>query len=247
MSSVLGHTETFIDKVSSAKTIDAVFDALREQVDRLGFAHFCYYLIRPPQEGMGGVVISSYPHDWRVRYRERCYAKHDLALISANESLLPVDWDKLKKNPRITSTQTLIFTEAASVGIRSGGTVSIRGPGHGLASFSVSTAQDDGSFAKLWAEYRHEVHLMATYAHEKIMSILLSQPQNRDKVVRLSQREKECLLWAARGKTNWETAAILGITSNTVSEHIRHITRKMGVYHKTHAVARAIMDGLIAP
>ena len=56
----------------------------------------------------------------------------------------------------------------------------------------------------------------------------------------LSPREAEILLWVAQGKTNFETGAILNISSNTVKKHLEHIYAKIGVEGRNAASLRAL-------
>ena len=60
----------------------------------------------------------------------------------------------------------------------------------------------------------------------------------------LTPREIECLLWAARGKTSWETAQIVKIAEPTVNFHLTNSMRKLEVFSRAHAVARAVALGL---
>ena len=46
----------------------------------------------------------------------------------------------------------------------------------------------------------------------------------------LTRRETEVLLWVSRGKSNKETASILGISMRTVEAHRSNLSRKLGVY-----------------
>lgn len=61
----------------------------------------------------------------------------------------------------------------------------------------------------------------------------------------LTDRERECLSWAAKGKTTGETADILCLSQSGVVFHLKSAMRKLGVYNKCHAVAVAIKTGLI--
>ena len=63
----------------------------------------------------------------------------------------------------------------------------------------------------------------------------------------LTERERECLLWACRGKTRGETADILSISDRTVEFHFQNAMRKLQVHNKFHAIAMAIHMGLIVP
>jgi len=55
----------------------------------------------------------------------------------------------------------------------------------------------------------------------------------------LTLREHEVLGWLARGKSNAEIGAILGISSATVSKHLEHIYPKLGVENRTAAASFA--------
>jgi LuxR family quorum sensing-dependent transcriptional regulator len=49
----------------------------------------------------------------------------------------------------------------------------------------------------------------------------------------------------ARGKTAWETAQILHITTRTVNAHVGTIIRKLGAVNRTHAVAIALQNHIV--
>lgn len=59
----------------------------------------------------------------------------------------------------------------------------------------------------------------------------------------LSPRESECLIAAAKGLTEKETARLLGISPNTVSIHIANCRRKLDARNKLSAIIKGI--GLI--
>jgi len=54
----------------------------------------------------------------------------------------------------------------------------------------------------------------------------------------LSPRELEALEFAARGHTNGEIAAQMGITVHAVKFHLASIYRKLGVTNRTEAAVR---------
>ena len=56
---------------------------------------------------------------------------------------------------------------------------------------------------------------------------------------RLTPREAEVLGWVARGHTNKEVAAILGVSHHTVRTQLEHVFEKLDVHTRTGAVARA--------
>jgi DNA-binding CsgD family transcriptional regulator len=62
----------------------------------------------------------------------------------------------------------------------------------------------------------------------------------------LSPREKECVKWAAHGKTSEEIGIKLHISEPTVVFHINKVVRKLGVRNRMHAVALSVALGLVA-
>lgn len=65
----------------------------------------------------------------------------------------------------------------------------------------------------------------------------------------LTNREAEVLGWIARGKSNDETAAILGVGPHTVKKHLERIYNVLGVANRTEAAAKAytILGGPSSP
>uniref|UniRef100_UPI003341C9FF helix-turn-helix domain-containing protein n=1 Tax=Castellaniella defragrans TaxID=75697 RepID=UPI003341C9FF len=61
----------------------------------------------------------------------------------------------------------------------------------------------------------------------------------------LSDREQECLLWAAQGKTSWEIGRILGIAERTVNFHIANTCAKLDVRTRQAAITTALSRRLI--
>lgn len=61
-----------------------------------------------------------------------------------------------------------------------------------------------------------------------------------------TSRELECLTWAARGKTAWETGRILSISESAVKKHLGSAAAKLGACTGGHAIALALSRALIA-
>ncbi len=68
---------------------------------------------------------------------------------------------------------------------------------------------------------------------------------NPNEVGRLTRREKECLEWAARGKTGSEIAKVLNISTRTVDNHLSNSFKRLNVTNRSEAIARSIREGLI--
>ncbi len=74
----------------------------------------------------------------------------------------------------------------------------------------------------------------------------LAAPRNSsDNEVSLTKRESEVLKQLAFGLTNKEIAQSLGISYETVKEHVQHILRKVGVNDRTQAAVWAVRRNLV--
>jgi DNA-binding NarL/FixJ family response regulator len=74
----------------------------------------------------------------------------------------------------------------------------------------------------------------------------LAAPRNQsDSDVALTKRESEVLKQLAFGLTNKEIAQSLGISYETVKEHVQHILRKVGVSDRTQAAVWAVRKNLV--
>ena len=57
-------------------------------------------------------------------------------------------------------------------------------------------------------------------------------------VAGMSKREREIMTWLITGKTNEEIGLILGISPNTVKNHLKRVYQKLDVFSRTQAVSK---------
>jgi len=79
----------------------------------------------------------------------------------------------------------------------------------------------------------------------RVTGALATPRVSGDVEVPLTQRESEVLRQMAFGLTNKEIAQALGISYETVKEHVQHILRKVGVSDRTQAAVWAVRQGLV--
>jgi DNA-binding CsgD family transcriptional regulator len=127
----------------------------------------------------------------------------------------------------------------------------------GRVNSSLGTFFWEDSISKfefMISERKHELHLIMIYWVQRAVDIIAEEHRGKVTINRqpsetpgilLTDRERDMLAWAARGKTASDTAEILKISDETVETHIRNAMRKLDATNKTHAVAKAIYLGLI--
>jgi LuxR family transcriptional regulator of spore coat protein len=63
----------------------------------------------------------------------------------------------------------------------------------------------------------------------------------------LTERQHDCLYWAAQGKTSWEIGCILGISERTANFHISNTCDKLAVRTRQAAITAAMSQALLSP
>lgn len=97
-----------------------------------------------------------------------------------------------------------------------------------------------------------ELHTKSLYWMQKAIDLVSDAFRESGNVISnetspdlLTDREKESLCWAGRGKTTPEVAEIFGVRENTAAGYMKNACHKLDASTKTHAVTKAIYLGLI--
>jgi DNA-binding CsgD family transcriptional regulator len=112
--------------------------------------------------------------------------------------------------------------------------------GNRLSAFCIYDP-DDSKYLSLFTSSPHQYHnsnsvLMKCLA--AINSYFRQSVASRQRSP-LSQREIECLRWAAAGKTSEETAIILSLSGSTINTYLKSAMRKLNAYNRVQAVVQA--------
>lgn len=179
----------------------------------------------------------SWPKEWSQRYYEKNYFASDPAHLHLSRSIDPYTWSETLACPDYTKPQRRIFDEARTFGMKEGLLVPIIRFGNGVALITVA-----GDNQSLSLRQRAELHLAAVYTHAQVRSLSKRRTQT---FPTLSMRERECLQWAAIGKTDWEIGEILSISEKTANAHIEHAKQKYRVSTRVLAIVYALRSGAI--
>ncbi len=242
---MLDRLEDFIRDLQAAPDAPSVSALIEREITGLGFDRFAYLVLHAPDSPHEPIYFGSYPEGWTEHYVANDYVNIDPVMPAASRTLTPFTWESLQRTLPANGPQRRMIAEASEFGLRCGITVPVHGPGRGLATLNVAARVPPDGFRARWPEFRHALHLIAIYSHEAVLERTLASAGR--KLPQLAPRERECLLWSARGKTAWEVATILNLSQETVVHYLKSAASKLGVHNKTHAVVKAILLGLIVP
>lgn len=234
-----------LESLLSCESIEELHANTARIAKLLGFEHFIYgvnvnvSLTRPYQ-----FFLSGYPKEWWKHYTDSDYKKIDPIVRHAAEKVIPVIWGKqLCSSPAATK----FMGEAKEFGLVNGASFPVHGQRGEFSALNLATSRNSRETKRDLVAAMGKAQLLACYVHEAVQRIVLSKGPLPVQKIKLTEREKECLLWAADGKTSWEISQIINISEHTVVFHLRNVVSKMGVTNRRQAVARALSMGLMSP
>jgi LuxR family transcriptional regulator, activator of conjugal transfer of Ti plasmids len=232
--------------------IEQLRDIFSQAASSLGFKHFTYHVARSGIVGSGSgrlpYIISNYPDSWVKHYFRERYLDEDPVVGEFLRRRNPFLWSEIAQPEALSRRQLRLFDEARSAGITEGITLPIHHRGE-IAAVSLIPSEGDSSAIATLRPHQHMLYLMALHYHSLAHRSLLEKSLAGDSTRRrslLSPRERQVLEWAAKGKSNWEIASVLGISYKSAEFHMEGAKRKLQVFNRTHAVAKGIMLGLVS-
>ena len=248
--------EEALDQIDGATTIEDLQRAFSNISSSLGFAGITYVDARrlPVEAEFLPYFLTTARADFVASYTASDYCGHDPVVRRGAVSNAPFTWldcpefggcGERRRGAKSKAVQ--IMDHARDFGFRDGYII----PCHAVDALGRPAP---AFFSLYWNEppeaMRHAavtppwLRLAAALCHERILTlrgVAAAEPPPPP----LTDRERECLAWACRGKTRGETALILAIGERTVEFHLANAMRKLGVYNKFHAIAVAIQRGII--
>lgn len=215
-------------------------DALSNIAAELGFTYFALTHHVDIREFRAAVRLHNYPEGWEAWFDEQRLGASDPVHRASHVTSVGFAWSELEAMIRVTEDDQRILDLARREGIGDGFTVPAHVPGeaHGSCSFATRAG------IALPAQQLPLAQLVGAFAFEAARRIarnnLAIPPQ------RLTERQRECVVWAARGKSDWEIAQILGISQETVIQHLKQARERYGVGKRTLLAVHALFDGTIA-
>lgn len=188
-------------------------------------------------------ILVNYPEEWMGHYIAHNYIDHDPVYQTALIARKPFTWDEVKNNVDIPKKSKRIMEEARECKLYDGIGLSIHRPFGKIIGMGISGSEQGIEYHKdaISCLYAAANQFFTVYAD------LTEMERIKEPDISITPREKEVLLWLARGKTKVEISYILYVSESCVKRHCENIYKKLNASNIPMAVTRALRAGLIKP
>jgi len=249
----LSDVDAFIDQSRNCDTADdlrGIMDAITREMGFHSYA-LLQHAGRFSWSDRSHLALSSYPLAWIEYFFGHGLDSDDPVKLSSRKTGLGFSFAEMPRLIQYTHRQRRVLDAARREGITDGFAVPLHIPGEpsGTCTFIVRNGAPlpDRSFAaaQLVGGFAYEAGRRLKQAGAPFLDRgIAARKSDRSigsKSKRLTSRQLDCLMLVARGKTDWETARILGIAPETVKHHLRIVREHYGVTTRTQAAIRAIL------
>jgi LuxR family quorum-sensing system transcriptional regulator CciR len=234
--------DRFVRDVSHIACEADLSDALAEVARELGFAWFALtHHVDPRIASQPAIRLANYPDEWVAYFDAHRLGSSDPVHRASQLTSVGFAWSRLARMIDLTARDREILALATASGIGDGFTVPAHVPGE--ANGSCSFALPRG--IRLQEERLPAAQLIGAFAFEaarRLWRMRAPVPVRPP----LTDRQRECLVWAARGKTDWEISRILGVGHETVIRHLKLARERYGVTKRTMLLVSALFDGTVS-
>lgn len=235
--------ERFFRAIEASASPDDLHAAIGAITTELGFdyfalAHHVDLAHAPPST----IRLHNYPHAWVDYFDDNRLAVSDPVHRASHVTSVGFSWARLPDLIAMTPDDRRILALAREQGLGEGFTVPANVPGEarGSCSFAIAAGR------RLPNAMLPLAQLAGGFAFEGARQMWRSDALGPEPHPVITDRQRDCLLWIARGKSDWETSRILGLSEETVVRHIKQARERYGVDKRTSLLIRTLFDGTIS-
>lgn len=227
-------------KLFEAETENDWAELFFEYASQIGF-EFCLFGAVPDKKFPleRAWIKSSFPAEWLERYFGRGYTVLDTKVsycMSHTSSFLWVP-ESFKG-----SNQKRIYEEGCEFGLRAGISLPIHGPDNAYGQLCLAkNTEPNFEFRQFVEEKLPDILIFREVVSFSANRFTHSSPGNH--VGDLTEREVQCLMHAARGRTSKHIGQLLDCTESNINFHITNARRKLRAPSRQAAIATAIQHG----
>ncbi|HTG64587.1 MAG TPA: LuxR family transcriptional regulator, partial [Sphingomicrobium sp.] len=208
----------------------------------LGFAFFALtHHVDIRQAPQPAIRLATYPAEWVDYFDGQRLGPSDPVHRASHLTSVGFAWSEVPAMIPLTRRDRDILDRARLAGIGDGFTIPAHVPGESHGSCSFATRRGE----PIEPDALPRAQLVGAFAFEAARRLWKIRAVDKP-VPGLTDRQRDCLLWAARGKSDWEISRILGISHETVIQHLKQARERYGVGKRTLLAVHALFDGTIS-
>ena len=244
--------QAFVDSARSLRRPAALKDLLDDIAKDMGFDFFAlmhhvdlsgYSEALTHMEKGELVALGTYPESWIEKYISDNIVANDPVLLASHRTNMGFCWSEIPTLISITQAHREIRERTIKAGIGDGFTVPANVPGeaNGSCNFAMAIGRALPEINLKMAQ------LVGGFAFQAARAMVFNAcPEARaPRKTPLTPRQLECVLFAARGKSDWEIGRILGISPGTVKRHLEDARAHYEVGTRMQVVMRVLFEGHI--
>ncbi len=185
------------------------------------------------------IRLSNYPERFTAKIREGQFAR-DPVLRASERTNLGFVWSDVPQLITLSDRDRAYMRAAAEMGLADGFTVPYHVPGDTLGSchFAVNRS------GALPVDHLAAAQSIGAFGFEAARRLLAVDDQSTRLAPRvpLTQRQRDCLVEVARGKSDTVIAQLLGLRPRTVNEYIEGAKRRYLVSTRQQLIVRALFQ-----
>jgi DNA-binding CsgD family transcriptional regulator len=228
--------EDFISASLQTRTEAGLLEIYLRTVESEGYQNAVFAKTRGKR--LAAIPWNHFPQGYRQSYLDNEWDKIDPIVHRIHQATRPFLWSDVCAGADLPRRQKTFIEDCRDLGVHSGFTVPMHGPGSDIDLISLSL-RDQKSTDKSRLPLLHAI----TVQYRSRLGELQGEPA--EALRPLTAKETECLCWCKEGKTNWEIGEILSISEKTVEFHLSNTIKKFGVSNRITAVVKGIQLGLI--
>jgi len=240
--SLAGIAEEFADAIAGATSLDELTPILAAIAIEMGFRYFALtHHLNIPRAPQPAVRLHNYPEAWVEYFDAQGLGPSDPVHRASHMTTVGFAWSRLPRLIQLTARDRDVLERARQIGIGDGFTVPAHIPGESAGSCSFASASTED----VRPDRLYLAQIVGGLAFEAARRVVAVRPEPGAKP-QLTDRQRECIYWAARGKTDLEIAVILGISHETVILHLKQARARYGVFKRTQLAVHALFDGTLS-
>ena len=235
----LAAAKAFARSISTVSTKGELKDALAQTCGDMGIRYFALSHHVDFASAHEAIRIHNYPDGWEEWYDAHRLSLSDPIHRASHYTAQGFYWRDVPRLIPMTKGDYRLLSRGRQVGLGEGVTVPAHVPGE--AKGSCTFVSEAGK--PLPDDILPVAQSVGMFAFEGARRI--ARKKRKLPVIRVSERQRQCIALAGRGFSNRRIARSLGIGEQTVLEHLREARAKLEVGTRTELVVRLLADGAL--